>query len=67
VPVVALAGTLDADSATLNEMGIRAAWSIVPGPCTLDEAISHSAAWLSRSGTALGNLLAITGFGTPEN
>jgi glycerate kinase len=66
VPVVALAGTLDADSAALNEMGIRAAWSIVPGPCTLDEAITHGAEWLARSATELGNLLAISGRESPD-
>jgi glycerate kinase len=65
VPVVAFAGMLDADSAALSEMGIRAAWSIVPGPCTLDEAISHGGEWLARSATVLGNLLAITGRGFP--
>jgi glycerate kinase len=63
VPVVALPGTLDADSAALNAMGIRAAWSIVPGPCTLDEAITHGGEWLARSATELGNLLALTGRG----
>jgi glycerate kinase len=59
VPVVALAGTLDADSAALHAIGVRAAWSIVPGPCTLDEALAHGAEWLSRAATELGNILAL--------
>jgi glycerate kinase len=59
VPVVALAGTLDADSAALNAIGVRAAWSIVPGPCTLDDALAHGAEWLSRAATEMGNLLAV--------
>jgi glycerate 2-kinase len=60
VPVVAFAGTLDANTDALRKMGIQAAWSIVPGPCSLDEAIAHSAEWLSRAATQLGNLLALT-------
>ena len=59
IPVIALAGRLDADSAALNEMGIHAAWSIIPEPCTLRDAIEHGAAWLARAATELGNTLAI--------
>jgi glycerate kinase len=59
VPVVALAGTLDADSAALNAIGVQAAWSIIPGPCTIDDALAHGAEWLSRAATELGNLLAL--------
>ncbi len=59
IPVIALAGRLDADSAALNEMGIHAAWSIIPEPCTLHEALEHGAAWLARAATELGNPLAI--------
>ncbi len=59
VPVVAFAGTLEADGESLRTMGIQAAWSIVPGPCTLDEAITHSAEWLARGATELGNVLAL--------
>jgi glycerate kinase len=59
VPVVAFAGTLDADSAALKAMGIEAAWSIVPGPCTLETAIAQAPAWLTRASVMLGNLLAL--------
>jgi len=64
IPVFALAGTLDADDTALHAMGIQAAWSIVPGPCSLDEALSHGAEWLAQSATQLGNVLAI---GTARN
>ncbi len=60
VPVVAFAGTLEASGDALRSMGIQAAWSIVPGPCTLDDAVAHSAEWLSRASTELGNLLSLT-------
>ncbi len=60
VPVIAFAGTLEADSASLNAIGIRAAWSIVPGPCSLDEALTNGAQWLVRAATEVGNLLALS-------
>ena len=60
IPVVALAGTLDADDAALYAMGIQAAWSIVPGPCSLDDALTHGEQWLTEGAIQLGNLLAIS-------
>ncbi len=59
IPVIALAGTLDADIAALQRMGIQSAWSIVPGPCSLEQALSHSKAWLAAAAAQLGNLLAL--------
>jgi glycerate kinase len=59
VPVVAFAGTLDADNAALKGMGIESAWSIVPGPCTLETAIAQAPTWLTRAALMLGNLLAL--------
>jgi glycerate 2-kinase len=59
VPVVALAGMLDADPATLHAIGINAAWSIVPGVCSLDEAIKNAGEWLTRAAEHLGNVLAL--------
>lgn len=59
VPVVALAGMLDADPDTLHAIGISAAWSIVPRVCTLDEAITHAPTWLTNTAQHLGNVLAL--------
>ena len=59
VPVVALAGMLEADPATLYEIGISAAWSIVPGACSLDDALKNAGDWLTRSAEHLGNILAL--------
>ncbi|MEP7285308.1 MAG: glycerate kinase [Chloroflexota bacterium] len=59
IPVIALAGTLEADRTALAAMGIQAAWSIVPGPCSLDEALIHGAEWLTRTASEVGNLLAL--------
>ncbi|MGB8954647.1 MAG: glycerate kinase [Tumebacillaceae bacterium] len=45
VPVVALCGkaTLAADQQ--NDLGLLAAFSIVPGPCSLEEAVANAARW----------------------
>lgn len=59
VPVVALAGTLAADADALRRIGLRAAWSIVPRPCSLDEALANAADWLTAAAEQLGNLLAM--------
>jgi glycerate kinase len=58
IPVIALAGTLDADSAALRRIGVRAAWSIMPRPCTLGEALANAAEWLTAAAEQLGNTLA---------
>lgn len=59
VPVIAFAGKVDADADSLNGIGIRAAWSIVPGPCTLDQAIANASDWLTAAAITLGNTLAL--------
>lgn len=58
VSVIALAGTVEANDEDLQAMGIQAAWSIVRGPCSLDEALKHGPEWLSRAATQIGNMLA---------
>jgi glycerate kinase len=59
IPVVAFAGVVDADAAALAQMGIQAAWSIVPGPCALDAALQLAPAWLAGVAEQLGNTLAL--------
>jgi glycerate kinase len=59
IPVIALAGGLDASPADLNAMGIRAAFSLVPGPATLDQAIQHAESWLRAAACHVGNVLAL--------
>lgn len=58
IPVVALAGSVQASAATLSQAGITAAWSIVPTPCTLEQALEHAPEWLTEAATHLGNFLA---------
>lgn len=57
IPVVAVAGNVAAES--LEAVGIHAAWSILPGPYTLQEAIAHAPEWLTRAAMMLGNTLAL--------
>ncbi|MCL5102675.1 MAG: glycerate kinase [Armatimonadetes bacterium] len=42
VPVVAIAGSVSGDIRTLFDMGLTAAFSIVPGPVSLDYAMEHA-------------------------
>lgn len=59
VPVVALAGALKADPAALRALGIHAAWSIVPGPMALSDALANAETHLTRAATMVGNVLAL--------
>lgn len=43
VPVIALAGSLSADAAVVYPHGIDALFSVVPGVCSLDDALSGAA------------------------
>ncbi|GAE25960.1 glycerate kinase [Halalkalibacter wakoensis JCM 9140] len=45
VPVVALCGKNELSSNELNELGLLAGLSVVPGPCTLEEAFIHIEEW----------------------
>lgn len=45
VPVVALCGGLALSGAELARLGVAAGFSIVPGPCTLEEAMTRTAEW----------------------
>jgi glycerate kinase len=42
-PVIALCGALDLPPQYLNELGLKAAFSITPKPCTLPEALAETA------------------------
>ena len=45
VPVVALCGTTTLTADQQDALGLLAAFSIVPGPCSLEEAIANAARW----------------------
>jgi glycerate kinase len=59
VPVIALAGELaEGAEAQLREIGLTAAFSIVDGPCTVEEAMKDGYRLLVERTSGLGRLLA---------
>ncbi|GIQ68882.1 glycerate kinase [Xylanibacillus composti] len=48
VPVVALTGKVELTSNELNQLGVTSAFSIVPGPVDLAEAMAHAPEWAAR-------------------
>ncbi len=46
VPVIALCGSVDPAPGLARRMGLTAAFSLVPGPCTLEEAILSAEEWI---------------------
>ncbi len=49
VPCVAIAGSVDVEPAEAAAHGITAAFSICPGPVSLDHAVRNAAAMLERA------------------
>ncbi len=56
-PVIALCGALDATPSDLTNMGITAAFSITPKPCTLEQAIAYTARNLEFTAFQVGRVL----------
>ncbi|MFD2213275.1 glycerate kinase [Metabacillus endolithicus] len=59
VPVIGLCGTIQLSRKELDELGILAAFSIVPGPCSLEEAFEHSAQWIADRAESIMKLLTL--------
>jgi glycerate kinase len=59
VPVIALAGMVEADSTVMQRIGLTAAYSLVPGAYALEDALAHAAEWLTFAAEQLGNTLAL--------
>lgn len=49
VPCIAVAGMLDDSAYELHEAGFSAVFSLCPGPVPLQQAVTHTAAYLARS------------------
>jgi glycerate kinase len=58
VPTIAIAGSISPDADALAGGDIVAAFSLVPGPVALEEAVHNADEWLTASARNLGNLLA---------
>lgn len=60
IPVVALCGTLQASPEDIHKVGLQAAFSIIPRPVLLAEALEQTAELLERTAEHLGNVLYLT-------
>ncbi len=45
IPTIALCGGMELTGEQMDQIGLGAAFSIVPRPCTLDQAMAHAAVW----------------------
>lgn len=59
IPVIALSGTLGADYEKVYDHGIDAAFSIVQGPCKLEDALKNGPDYLERLARNVARLLVI--------
>lgn len=57
IPVIALCGRIDLKHSDLDRLGLLSAFSIVPGPCSLDEAFKHSASWITEQTESIMKIL----------
>ena len=61
VPVIALCGGMNLDVCKYDELGIVSAFSIVPGPCQLDEAMENADKWIFERTENIMRLMKIIG------
>jgi glycerate kinase len=57
-PVIALAGKVHLNSKQMKSLGLRSAFSIAPGPCSLEESFQNSAEWLEATTARVVRLIA---------
>jgi len=57
LPVIALCGSLEADPEAMETLGLQAAFSILPYPASLEQALRHSELWLTQTAFQVGRLL----------
>ncbi|MFV2047606.1 glycerate kinase [Metabacillus sp. YM-086] len=60
IPIIALCGAVDLSQEELEELGILAAFSIVPGPCSLQEAYKYSEKWIVDKTESIFKILNLT-------
>jgi glycerate 2-kinase len=48
IPVIVLCGGVEIEPSKFNELGILSAFSIVPGPCSINESMKKSAEWITE-------------------
>jgi len=57
IPVIALCGTLDARPKDLQQIGLKSAFSILPKPLDLAEALQQTSNYLTQTAFSIGRLL----------
>ncbi|MBP2243129.1 glycerate kinase [Cytobacillus eiseniae] len=57
IPVIALCGALELNGDQMDELGISSAFSIVPGPCSLESAMMNSQKWTAERAEQIMRLL----------
>lgn len=57
IPVIALCGTLEAGPDDISNLGLKAAFSITPKPCTLQYALSETAKNLENTAFNIGRMI----------
>ncbi|WP_138751957.1 glycerate kinase [Paenibacillus sinopodophylli] len=57
IPVIAVCGSIAADQKTTARLGLRACFSIVPGPCTLEEAMTNAELWMEQQSAHIASLI----------
>jgi len=62
IPVIGLCGATELSAAQLEQLGMRASFSIVPGPCSIEAAMRMTAKWAEERTEQIIRLL--TTFGT---
>jgi glycerate kinase len=60
IPVVALCGSMELSGADMERMGLAAAFPIVKGPCTLEEAFRSTAAWAADTSEQIVRLFSLS-------
>lgn len=59
VPTIAVCGGMELTGAQMDQLGLTAAFAIVPKPCDLDEAMAHAAEWASARAEQIIRLLSL--------
>ena len=59
LPVIALCGSIGEGAEGVHDVGIDALFSVVPGVCSLEEALANGAENLERTGAQIGRLLSL--------
>lgn len=62
VPVVSLCGAVALSSSEMDELGLAASLSIVPGPCELSEAVANAYVWTRERTEQLMRLINLGGW-----